>query len=72
MRPDLNPADLTPDERRQELAELLARLRDRAALLTSHPISATQNLLDSETILDSGVALKPESWLRVATGYPPT
>ena len=72
MRPDLDPDQLTPDERRQELAELLARgitrLRDRAALLTSPPTSATQNLPDSEPIRDSGVALAPESWLHVTTG----
>ncbi len=36
MRPDLDPSLLTPDERRREVAAILAaglrRLRDRAAL----------------------------------------
>lgn len=36
MRPDLDPAELTPDERRREVAAILAsglcRLRDRSAL----------------------------------------
>ena len=42
-RPELNPSELTPDQRRRELAGLLARalrrLRDRAAL-TGEPTSA--------------------------------
>jgi hypothetical protein len=36
MRPDLDPSEMTPDERRQELVAILAkglhRLRDRYAL----------------------------------------
>jgi hypothetical protein len=39
MRPELEPLQMTPDERRREIAEILAmgfrRLRDRAALATS-------------------------------------
>jgi len=42
-RPELPPSELTPDQRRRELAGLLARglrrLRDRAALVTD-PTSA--------------------------------
>ena len=42
-RPDLPPSELTPDQRRRELAGILARglrqLRDRAAL-ASDPTSA--------------------------------
>ena len=42
-RPDLSPSELTPDQRRRELAGLLARglrrLRDRAAL-AGDPTSA--------------------------------
>jgi hypothetical protein len=41
MRPDLDPSLLTPDERRREVAAILAaglrRLRDRAALTSSSP-----------------------------------
>jgi hypothetical protein len=43
MHHDLDPARLTPDERRQELAAIFAtglrRLRDRAALTTTSPVS---------------------------------
>lgn len=39
MRTDLDPSEMTPDERRREVAAILAgglrRLRDRAALATS-------------------------------------
>jgi hypothetical protein len=39
MRPELDPSEMTPDERRREIAEILAtglrRLRDRAALAAS-------------------------------------
>lgn len=39
MRPDLDPSLLTPDERRREVAAILAaglrRLRDRAALASA-------------------------------------
>jgi hypothetical protein len=41
MRPDLDPSLLTLDERRREVAAILAaglrRLRDRAALTSSSP-----------------------------------
>jgi hypothetical protein len=41
MRPDLDPSLLTPDERRREVAAILAAglrlLRDRAALTSSSP-----------------------------------
>ena len=54
-RPDLHPSELTPDQRRRELAGILARglrrLRDRAALtadLTSaNPAEASNSTLDA-------------------------
>jgi len=54
-RPDLHPSELTPDQRRRELAGLLARgprrLRDRAAL-TGEPTSAISPEA-SETTLEA-------------------
>jgi len=53
--PDLPPSDLTPDQRRRELAGLLARglrrLRDRAAL-AGDPTSANPSEA-SETTLEA-------------------
>ncbi|QEL20630.1 hypothetical protein [Limnoglobus roseus] len=68
MRPDLDPAFLTPDDRRHELAAILARglirLRDKAAL-TPGQTSATQIVPESS---DSAVAVPPDTWLTVHTG----
>lgn len=68
-----HPDDLTPDERLRELAAIfaagLARLHARAAPTSSSaPTSATQNLPDSETIRDSGLAVSAHPWLHGATG----
>jgi hypothetical protein len=64
-----HPDDLTPDERRRELAAILAagltRLRARTAPITT---SAPQNLPESETIRDSGLAVSADPWLHGATG----
>ncbi|MBX3399475.1 MAG: hypothetical protein KF873_12090 [Gemmataceae bacterium] len=81
MRPTPHPSvphpdDLTLDERRRELAAILAaglaRLKARAALPSPSPTSLTtsapQNLLDSETIYDSGLAVSAHPWLHGATG----
>jgi hypothetical protein len=59
MRPELDPNEMTPDERRREIAAILAkslrRLRDRAALANSENTS------------------KPvETWLEDATANPLT
>ncbi|QEL20457.1 hypothetical protein [Limnoglobus roseus] len=68
MRPDLDPAHLTPDDCFRELATILARglcrLRDKAAL-TPHQTSAPQIVPESS---DSAVAVPPDSWLTVHTG----
>ena len=49
MQPDLDPSLMTPDERRREVAAILAaglrRLRDRVALAS---VPAPENLLESE------------------------
>ena len=54
-RPDLPPSELTPDQRRRELAAILARglrrLRDRAAL-PGEPTSAIPSDA-SETTLEA-------------------
>ncbi len=54
MRPDLDPAQLTPDERRREVAAILAaglcRLRDRSALDPSaaeNPAEAAEKSLEA-------------------------
>jgi hypothetical protein len=61
VRPDLDPAHLTPDDRRAELASILARglcrLRDKAAL-TPERTSATQIVPESS---DSAVAVPPDT-----------
>ena len=68
MRPDLDPAYLSPDGRFHELVALLAsgllRLRDKTAR-TPGQTSATQIVSDSS---DSAVAVGPETWLTVHTG----
>jgi hypothetical protein len=66
MRPDLDPSLMTPDERRREVAAILAaglrRLRDRSAL-TSEP--ASENPPDTaETPLEA----VPENPLSVHVG----
>jgi hypothetical protein len=66
MRPDLDPSQMTPDERRREVAAILAaglrRLRDRSAL-TSEP--ASENPSDAaETPLEA----VPENPLSVHVG----
>jgi len=52
-RPDLPPSELTPDQRRRELAALLAeglrRLRDRAAM-PSDPTSANPSAASKSTL----------------------
>ncbi len=83
MRPTLHsatprpahPDDLTPDERRRELAANIAegfrRLHARAALAPLDPLApilAPQNLPDSKTIPDSGLAVPANPWLHGATG----
>jgi hypothetical protein len=75
VRPDLDPATLSPDDRRDELAAILARgllrLRDRAALgpppvTPGHTSpSATQIVPESR---DSDVAVRADTWLTVTTG----
>ncbi len=64
MRPDLDPCQLTPDERRHEIASILARgivrLRDRTALATpdeTNPTPAAEKplALSSETVLSGHV-----------------
>jgi len=66
MRPDFDPALMTPDERRREVAAILAaglrRLRDRAAL-TSSPTS--ENRLESE---QKPLEAVPENPLSVHVG----
>ena len=55
QRPDLPPSELTPDQRRRELASILARglrrLRDRAALpaepTSANPTEASFSTLES-------------------------
>ncbi|QEL20759.1 hypothetical protein [Limnoglobus roseus] len=68
MRPDLDPAHLSPDDRLYELAAILARgllrLRDKAALTPGHT-SAPQILPESS---DSAVAEPADTWLTVHTG----
>jgi len=56
MRPDLDPALMTPDERRREVAAVLAsglrRLRDRAALAhdttSENPSEPVENSLEAD------------------------
>ena len=52
-RPDLPPSELTPDQRRRELAGIFARglrrLRDRAAL-TGDPTSANPPSASNSTL----------------------
>ncbi|QEL20462.1 hypothetical protein [Limnoglobus roseus] len=68
MRPDLDPAHFSPDDRFRELAAILARglirLRDKVALTPRHT-SAPQILPKSS---DSSVAVHPDTWLTVHTG----
>lgn len=50
MRPDLDPALCTPDERRRDVAAILAaglrRLRDRAALALENPAAPSEMPLE--------------------------
>jgi hypothetical protein len=66
MRPDFDPALMTPDERRREVAAILAaglrRLRDRSALAS---VPASENL--SETA-EKPLEAVPENPLSVHVG----
>jgi hypothetical protein len=61
MRPDLDPAQLTPDECFQEVAAIFAagllRLRDRAALASDpgqHPVPENSDTASTEPLEVSG------------------
>jgi len=65
MRPDLDPTQLTPDERFREVAAILAdgllRLRDRAALAanpeTSPPPEGSAELSPKPLAIPSGTSV---------------
>jgi hypothetical protein len=65
MRPDLDPELLTPDDRRTELAVILARgllrFRDRHILSLA---SAPQTVSESR---DSGLSVQANTWPHVTT-----
>jgi hypothetical protein len=70
MRPDLHPSQLTPAERRTEVAALLAtalgRLHQRAALPTdTPPPNSPQNLRDSS---QNPLELRAKTRLSVTAG----
>jgi hypothetical protein len=70
MRPDLDPAQLSPAERRTEVAALLAaaltRLHNRAALPADvPPPNSPRNLRD---LVQNPLELGPKTRLSVTTG----